>query len=668
MVTSPRFGHSRDIFLLFSEDPAESKDYMYGLVFAGALTLALFACWGIVLIVFRCLGSQSVGFFSGHPVVVDELDPSTTSNGSGGDNVDDGESIIEENSLYFTSPAKSRRETDRSRVPPRNPQYESDEDSFYNDYSPRPPADHGNTRNKQADVHPKSRSRCCNRSVLVRSVFLLCGALYILFAILLVTRGVTDLQNTINTVNDSSNDIDAISAEARDIIRTGLRDSIELASSVRTQLVQELDAPVFCPADPSVQNSDIGRQVLDTAQQAIALLSDLDDFYDTPLAEAESALDKVEKGSAQVQDAVGGVDLTDWRILLVLVPYVVVPALLVAGVIISFFDVSFSIYICVTNWFLLPLFIIMTMVAVGVASGMMIVAGMNSDFCLPVSVSQRFMEWENVTFLHVSNSSLFFVIVLQGGRVDTPDASVYSILHELGYNNTYVYDVVAYFVDQCRDGQDPFAPLKQFSPELVRTSHSDSDAAINLVAYPFALSYSLSLQNTASDSISQLQGSFIDEAIIEELSLYCSRDFTPVSEVILSMDELLRNLQTSLQRALNLLSCELIVPIYTSTVYDGVCTYSITAVYWVFSSSIVLAFSGMMMIMFRAAYKRTVHPMEDVHKQQQVLQTKETGESSMVINEVNPTRRDYNDDLSSDESSENRKHHSRKHLFRSRVH
>mmetsp|Transcript_39240 Transcript_39240/g.102730 ORF Transcript_39240/g.102730 Transcript_39240/m.102730 type:complete len:236 (+) Transcript_39240:1-708(+) len=235
---------------------------------------------------------------------------------------------------------------------------------------------------------------------------------------------------------------------------------------------------------------------------------------------------------------------------------------------------------------------------------------MNSDFCLP------------------------------GGRVDTPDASVYSILHELGYNNTYVYDVVAYFVDQCRDGQDPFAPLKQFSPEL----------------------------NTASDSISQLQGSFIDEAIIEELSLYCSRDFTPVSEVILSMDELLRNLQTSLQRALNLLSCELIVPIYTSTVYDGVCTYSITAVYWVFSSSIVLAFSGMMMIMFRAAYKRTVHPMEDVHKQQQVLQTKETGESSMVINEVNPTRRDYNDDLSSDESSENRKHHSRKHLFRSRVH
>ena len=35
-------------------------------------------------------------------------------------------------------------------------------------------------------------------------------------------------------------------------------------------------------------------------------------------------------------------------------------------------------------------------------------------------------------------------------------------------------------------------------------------------------------------------------------------------------------------RVLELVSCRTIVPLYVNTVYDGMCTYSPAAVYWVF--------------------------------------------------------------------------------------
>ena len=65
--------------------------------------------------------------------------------------------------------------------------------------------------------------------------------------------------------------------------------------------------------------------------------------------------------------------------------------------------------------------------------------------------------------------------------------------------------------------------------------------------------------------------------------------------------------QVSLHRYCPLCDAIVILPIYTSTFYDGTCKYSITGVTWTFASFLVLGVMGMLMIMFRSSWLPTVH-------------------------------------------------------------
>jgi len=65
----------------------------------------------------------------------------------------------------------------------------------------------------------------------------------------------------------------------------------------------------------------------------------------------------------------------------------------------------------------------------------------------------------------------------------------------------------------------------------------------------------------------------------------------------------MRVLLESVARALDLVSCERVVPIYHKAVYDGACRYSVNGVMWVFAASLVMAISGLIMLLFRSAYK-----------------------------------------------------------------
>ncbi len=54
--------------------------------------------------------------------------------------------------------------------------------------------------------------------------------------------------------------------------------------------------------------------------------------------------------------------------------------------------------------------------------------------------------------------------------------------------------------------------------------------------------------------------------------------------------------------ALQLLSCDNIVPIYTSTMYNTACDYSVSALAWSFSAFLVISFFGMIMITLRSSW------------------------------------------------------------------
>lgn len=59
-------------------------------------------------------------------------------------------------------------------------------------------------------------------------------------------------------------------------------------------------------------------------------------------------------------------------------------------------------------------------------------------------------------------------------------------------------------------------------------------------------------------------------------------------------------------RAINLLRCDRVVPVYTDIVYDATCKYSVSGFAWLFSSLLIVSIMGMIMIMFRSSYQNTI--------------------------------------------------------------
>ncbi|KAI2493300.1 hypothetical protein MHU86_21259 [Fragilaria crotonensis] len=55
--------------------------------------------------------------------------------------------------------------------------------------------------------------------------------------------------------------------------------------------------------------------------------------------------------------------------------------------------------------------------------------------------------------------------------------------------------------------------------------------------------------------------------------------------------------------ALSSLSCDTVVPTFTSAAYDAACDVSVNAVYYSYVSFIMMAFTGMIMISLRTAYR-----------------------------------------------------------------
>jgi hypothetical protein len=413
LVDGPRFGRSRDFTDLFASDE-EASDYVVGLLVAGVICAALFLTWMLLILIFLCLGRDRVGFLSGAPF-------------------------------------------DRKR------RYSKAKQSA----SPQPSTDGSlqeEFNNEVEATNTVSRKRkgggCCGGTtpVWIRGSFILSGIIFILFSILLVTQGITNLQQTVETMDQSAVDVQLLASEASAILQEGLLDVQPVAASLRDALVAELQRDNFCPGDPDLEQSATAQDVRDVATTAVDALTALDEFVTEQADDIALAVEKVEKGAAQIHDVTGDVDVTDWEALLILIFYTIVPCVLVAATILAHYDVdvSGSGLVCIINWFFLPLFILMVIVAAGTASGMIIAASANSDFCLPGGRAE----------IDDNQLSEFFV------RTNSPDYTLMRILERSGYkpeDTDMVYKVANYYVQQCQSKvEDPFVFLKEHMPELVR--------------------------------------------------------------------------------------------------------------------------------------------------------------------------------------------------------
>jgi hypothetical protein len=108
-------------------------------------------------------------------------------------------------------------------------------------------------------------------------------------------------------------------------------------------------------------------------------------------------------------------------------------------------------------------------------------------------------------------------------------------------------------------------------------------------------------QTTAKEKLDAFSQAVID-VTPEQLSQECGVDYGPTLQLLSQLRTYTSILLDSANRSINLMSCRNIVPLYTETIYKGTCSQSIKGATWIFSSFFVIAFFGMVMIMFRAAY------------------------------------------------------------------
>jgi hypothetical protein len=107
--------------------------------------------------------------------------------------------------------------------------------------------------------------------------------------------------------------------------------------------------------------------------------------------------------------------------------------------------------------------------------------------------------------------------------------------------------------------------------------------------------------------LNELLTTVLSSEALTQLSLHCNRNYDNVDELVGQMNDVLDVVIEAVQRTINLVSCERIVPIYHRAIYDSSCKYSVSAVFWVFSAALIMGAFGILMILFRAACKPTLY-------------------------------------------------------------
>mmetsp|Transcript_32886 Transcript_32886/g.54287 ORF Transcript_32886/g.54287 Transcript_32886/m.54287 type:complete len:436 (-) Transcript_32886:221-1528(-) len=347
----PRFGRSSDFSKLFASKE-EAADYIYGLLFAGIMVIALFFTWTIVLLVFKCLGKKKVGFLSGSPFL------------------------------------------------------------------------------------KKSSTR---RPYICRIVYLLAALCLMIFSITFVTEGLTNLRTSVTTVIESArnintvvNDVDAV---VKDVQTFGSN-----ASDVRDEFLRILSAGTVlkCVADQELANPDnTGRnitQVLTTLKEAFA---DVGNFQPEEADELLNATEFIMESSQNVGDEADNIEIGDWQSLIILIPYLIMPMLLVIGVVLSYLGIQKPMLQCVLTWVVHPIFIIQVIFAYCMSGAILIAASANADFCSGGEGEQK-----------------------------SPNQTVENIIESLGYNqDDLIYKILSFYIGQCTS-VTPFAFLDDYKETI----------------------------------------------------------------------------------------------------------------------------------------------------------------------------------------------------------
>jgi hypothetical protein len=274
-------------------------------------------------------------------------------------------------------------------------------------------------------------------------------------------------------------------------------------------------------------------------------LQDLDEFLVDSLLELPQALfEPIDHVTHQVQEGVEHAQFNKVGMIFLMLPYLILPALFLVALMMSVCGLYSVCYNNLLQWVCVPMLVLWTMLAYLGAAWMAVAVEGNADFCA-------------------------------GGATDTPEASVTAILDQYNLSEGQFYpDVLQFYVGQCRASSNPWKFLLSYQHDL------------------------LEAQSNVMDIMSQLELEGVTQ-----LSQDCGLEYEPFFVLITMIAKELEQLTLTAARSIDLIKCESIVPLYTSTVYDTTCHDTIRAGAWGYGSLFAVAFFGMLAIMYRGAYQ-----------------------------------------------------------------
>ena len=381
-MTLPRFSHSNDISLLFTDSP---EDYALGLLFVGVFITSIFVCWCIILGILKCVGPRHVGVFAGYPY---------------------------------------KKESWKSNT---------------------------------------------GRIILSMSSFMI-----MICTILLVTKGLHELQGLSDTIQYTNNDVQSIEIEVLSIV-----DNIRVVSSkakpIRDELIDFLNSDI-CPLQP--KGSGTEESIRSIGQDTYNALTNLDDFIDSYLQDVSNAVSQTTAITTKV-DTILQQNLqfeNSSKVTAIMLPYFIIPAFLLIAVVMGWYDVFSEEFYTFITWCILPIMCLLTLAAI-VASGWMALAiEGNSDFCAPtpetsiLNIMNRAYPTANVVTSLEPNGAY-------SGSSSTVNDSIFStnvqnadIATTGSSNENFAYDVILFYANQCdstKGFSNPWLFLEDHYDDLV---------------------------------------------------------------------------------------------------------------------------------------------------------------------------------------------------------
>jgi glycopeptide antibiotics resistance protein len=259
---------------------------------------------------------------------------------------------------------------------------------------------------------------------IIRSAYIIAAIIMVVFSVLLVTKGLTQIETGVNTVYSSSvafNEIIGETEQLVDKLNTWVVNAIPLRDEFVSQLTN------FCQG--TNLTAETGTEFDAITQNVTSFLNDLGNFSQDYVEELKYGLDNASDSSSNAVETTEKITLESWESLIFIIPFSIFFTALVAGVLLAWFDRSNKRFSFFLSWVILPLFFISIIICYVLAGGIAMSASANAGKW-PSDDSFRVQTCASLTHANC----LFLLDFCSGGTENTPQATLLEIMGINGYS------------------------------------------------------------------------------------------------------------------------------------------------------------------------------------------------------------------------------------------